>query len=59
MYVDHEGDMILETTDELREFMVGTDCNDCRHDAQEMYDILTVPGKKPMTIVFSITCEHS
>jgi hypothetical protein len=56
MYVDNDGDQILETMDELREFAQNTPCLLCSENAREM---LMVLGKnKVVQLVFSTTCEH-
>jgi hypothetical protein len=55
-YVDSDGDLILETTQELTQFMVDTPCNECRADAQEMLDHLS--GVQMVKLVFATGCEH-
>jgi hypothetical protein len=56
MYVDDDGDTILETKEELREFMYNTPCAYC---AQECRDLLSVmEGKAVAKLKVSTTCEH-
>jgi hypothetical protein len=56
-YEDRDGDTILETVSEIREFARITDCDACREEARFM--IATFSGMKPLVIVFSTTCTHN
>jgi hypothetical protein len=56
-YTDHDGDVILETIDELRLFAGSTPCESCRAEALLMLAVFAAGGS-PVAIVFSTTCEH-
>jgi hypothetical protein len=55
-YVDQDGETILETEEELREFARTSDCHRCRLEARFM--LATFASMKPFVVVFSTTCEH-
>lgn len=56
MYVDRDGDTILETIEELTEWHPS--CPQCESEKQEMLSVLTMPGVRPTKLVFTTTCAH-
>lgn len=57
-HIDDDGDVILETLDELRFFAGSTPCDRCRAEARLMLAVLTAPPVATIAVNFSATCEH-
>lgn len=57
-YTDDDGDVILETVDELRLFAGSTPCQECRAEARLILAMLATPPVRTVAIVFSTTCDH-
>jgi bacterioferritin-associated ferredoxin len=55
-HVDNEGEYIIDSVPELREFIGISQCPECVNAAK---DVLAVIQDKPVTrMVFSMKCEH-
>jgi hypothetical protein len=58
MYIDYDGDTILEYASELREFIEKNPCKECVNDARTLLSIMDSPVTTDVTVVFCTTCEH-
>jgi hypothetical protein len=59
--IDSDGEMILETLDELRFFAGATSCSKCRAEALLMLATLSAGSSGsvfPISLVFATTCDH-
>lgn len=56
-YIDNDGDYIIDTVEELKEFAANTPCVQYSSDAWEMVTVLG--GNELVKLVFSTTCEHT
>lgn len=57
-YIDQDGDTILETGSEIREFIESCTCSQCVMDAVEMLELIDNPRVTTHRIVFMTRCEH-
>ncbi len=56
MYIDDDGETILETLEEIENFAKSTNCSACKHEAMTMVQMMH--DTRVLKMVFTTTCSH-